>query len=156
MSTSTKLNKRSGRPAAARKTLKAKLAVTTGDDLARPFDPALLRRAREIASSYRLTFEADPDVGYLGSSVELPGVFADGKTIEACARETLEALTTTVATLLETGQRPPSPASEGKREQQVNIRLTADERLRIEEAARVEGFRSVSDYIRAAALRGSA
>ena len=84
----------------------------------------------------------------------MPAVFADGKTIEACARETLDALTTAVATMLEIGQRPPSPASDGKREQQVNIRLTADERLRIEEAARAEGFRSVSDYIRAASLRG--
>lgn len=120
----------------------------------RPFDPAIVLQAREIVASYRLTFESEPDLGFIGSSVEMPGVFADGKTIESCARETLEALTSAIATMLEMGDRPPAPASEGKREQQVNIRLTADERVRIEETARQSGFRSISDYIRHAALRG--
>lgn len=85
----------------------------------------------------------------------MPTVMADGKTIEACIAELKEALTFAVATMLEMGDKPPMPASAGKREQQVNIRLTADERMRIEEAARQAGFRSVSDFIRAAALKAA-
>jgi hypothetical protein len=42
-------------------------------------------------------------------------------------RATREALTVTVATLLESGQTPPPPASENKRTEQVNVRLTLEE-----------------------------
>ncbi len=154
MSTSASSRKRFEKPK-AKATSRKRARTPKADAPDRPFDAAILRQARDVAASYRLTFDSEPDVGFIGSSVEMPGVFADGKTIEACARETLEALTTAVATMLEMGERVPAPASEGKREQQVNIRLTADERLRIEESARQAGFRSVSDYMRYAALRGS-
>ena len=53
---------------------------------------------------------------------------------------------------LEDDERPPSPAASGKRETQVNIRLSADEKLRLEEAARKAGFRSLSDFMRSTAL----
>lgn len=96
--------------------------------------------------------EREPGLGYLGRSVEMPFVMADGPTIEACVHETLESHTGAVATLLEMGEKPPSPAREGKREEQLNIRLTADERQRLEESARQAGFRSISDYVRTAAL----
>jgi hypothetical protein len=75
-----------------------------------------------------------------------------GKTIQECVADVLEATTLTIATMLERGERPPSPAKAHKRDQQVNIRLTAEERLSLEEAARREGFRSISDYMRAASL----
>jgi uncharacterized protein (DUF1778 family) len=45
----------------------------------------------------------------------------------------------------------PSDAK-GRRDQQVNLRLTAEERLRLDAAASREGYRSLSDYVRAAAL----
>lgn len=154
MSTSALSKKRFEKPK-AKATSRKRGRTPKSEAPDRPFDPAILRQAREIAASYRLTFESEPDVGFVGSSVEMPGVFADGKTIESCARETLEALATTVATMLEMDERVPAPASESKREQQVHIRLTADERLRIEESARQAGFRSVSDYMRYTALRGS-
>ena len=54
--------------------------------------------------------------------------------------------------MLEEGQSPPPPASEGVRTEQVNIRFSAEEKLALETAARQHGFRSVSDYVRAAAL----
>jgi len=78
-----------------------------------------------------------------------------GDTPQACYTETIELLVSALATMLEMGDKPPLPASAGKREQQVNIRVTADERMRIEEAARQAGFRSVSDFIRAAALKAA-
>ncbi len=96
--------------------------------------------------------EKSSEVGYLGSCVELPYVLADAPTLPDCANRTREAIVAAVATLLEKGQRPPSPAREGKRDRQINIRVTAKERLALEEIARKSGFRSVSDYIRAAAL----
>jgi len=95
---------------------------------------------------------AEPELGFFGRTVEMPFVMADGPTLQACAESTLEATTTTIATLLEKGEKPPAPAREGKRDQQVNIRLTAEEKLRLEEAARRDGFRSLSDFLRASGL----
>lgn len=48
-----------------------------------------------------------------------------------------------VVSMIEHGERPPSPASDGRREVQLNIRLSADERERIEESARRSGYRSI-------------
>jgi len=67
----------------------------------------------------------------------------------------MEATTLAVATLLESGEHPPAPARDGNREHQMNIRLTAEEKLALEAAARQRGFRSVSDYVRHAALERS-
>ncbi len=84
----------------------------------------------------------------------MPLVMADGRTLESCANAVLEATVAAVAVLLESGQRPPSPARDAVRDQQVNIRLTAEEKLLLEDRARQAGFRSLSDYVRAAAIGG--
>lgn len=128
---------------------------STAFKLDRPFDIATIRKAEKIANSYRLVFEPDPDLGFLGRSVEMPYVMADGKSIQNCAEQTIEALTSAIATLLEAGERPPSAAAAGKRDRQVNVRVTADEKMRLEELAQREGFRSTSDFMRAAALKAS-
>lgn len=118
----------------------------------RPFEPEILARARKLARAYQLVISEEPELGYIGRTVEMPFVMADGQTIEACAEEVFEATSGAIATLLEVGERPPTPAYEGKRDQQVNIRLSAEEKLRLEEAARREGFRSLSDYLRTSGL----
>jgi predicted RNase H-like HicB family nuclease len=120
--------------------------------LDRAFDPALERRAREIAQRYRLVLEPDGDVGFIGRGLELPTVFADGPSADQCVRATREALTAAVATMLEMGLRPPAPAAKSARQAQVNVRLTAEEKLILEDSARRAGFRGISDFVRAAAL----
>jgi predicted RNase H-like HicB family nuclease len=143
----------SERSSAQSKTSKKTAKATRGKQaLDRPFDAAILRRARDIASQYRLLLEHDAEAGYIGSTVEMPLVMGDGVTPEACVKMVLEATIAAVATLLERGESPPSPAREGKREHQVNIRLSADEKFRLEHAAQAQGYRSLSDYMRAAAL----
>lgn len=117
-----------------------------------PFDPAIWKEAQQIAATYQMLITTDPDLGYFGRTVEMPMVMADGKTLAACAKQVLEATTLTIASVLEDGESPPRPASEGKRDQQVNLRLTGLEKLELEAAANREGYRSVSDFIRSAAL----
>ena len=116
----------------------------------RPFDPAVLSHARSIVRDYRLVLEPDEELGYIGSAIEMPTVFTDAKTPDACVKATREALTVAVATLLELGKHPPS--GRHQRTQQVNVRLTPDERLALDEAASRLGFKGVSDFVRAAAL----
>lgn len=118
------------------------------------FDAKLWKQAAQIASGYRLIIEKEPEVGgYLGRSVEFPHVMADGPTIARCAAETLEAQTLAVATMLEKGERPPMSNRSDKRTAQINIRVTEEEKLRLEEASQRQGFRGISDYIRSAALK---
>lgn len=121
-------------------------------DPRRPFDPAILRRAKVIAEKYQLVIWKE-DGHFFGHGVELPNTYGDGKTIEACAKDTREAFVYSVATLLEHGEDPPPPALEEIRTEQVNVRLTAREKLQLEAAARQKGFKGVSDYVRSAALR---
>ncbi len=94
-----------------------------------------------------------PEGGYFGQSVEMPGVLGRGDTEIECLKDMRDALTETILVTYEEGEEPPTPASEGKRDVQFNLRFTADERIRIEERARIAGFTSVADYIRRAALR---
>jgi hypothetical protein len=57
--------------------------------------------------------------------------------------------------LLEQGQNPPAPASEGTRTQQVNVRLTSEGKLLLESTAKRKGFKGLSDFIRTAALESA-
>ncbi len=123
--------------------------------LDRPFEASVLSKAEQIADSYRVLIEPNPEVGFFGRCVELPGAMGDGETVEVCVRQTREAMVSLLATMLEMGERPPTPASAFKRDRQVNIRLTVDEKERLEEAARTAGFRSISDYIRYSALKSA-
>ncbi len=118
----------------------------------RDFVPGVLRRAREITMSYRLMIQPAEGVGFIGRSVELPGVMAGGMSHEECVRAVVTATETAVATLLEAGQEPPLPASSRRRTEQINIRLTSEEKLLLEEESQRKGFRGVSDFVRAAVL----
>lgn len=115
-----------------------------------------VEKARQIANQYRVVTAIRPDGLFGGWAIEMPLVLARGKSESECVASTREALVDTVAFMLEKGEAPPSPASDGKREVQLNIRLTPDERTRIEEKARQAGFRSIADFMRRAALRGVA
>ncbi len=117
----------------------------------RSFDAAVLKRARSIARGYQIILQFE-DGEYYGRGLELPYVMNDGKTPDACVRATRESLTIVVATMLEAGDVPPAPASEGKRTEQINVRLTPEEKLLLEEAARSRGFRGLGDFVRSTAL----
>lgn len=117
-------------------------------DLKRSFKESVLRKAKKMAADYRIVLEKNERLGFIGSSVELPTVFADAKTPDKCYKATQEALMVAVATMIECGQRPPQPASAGRRTEQVNVRLTAEEKLLFANAAMNLGFKGISDFIR--------
>lgn len=117
----------------------------------RPFDPAILKRARQIAEQYRILIRLEAGE-YYGQALELPGAMNDGKTPGECLENTIDIITSTLATMIEHGQIPPLPASDERRDEQVNVRLSKLEKLTFEEAARSRGFRGLSDFMRAATL----
>ena len=122
------------------------------EDIARPFDPSILEKAREIANKYRIVLEPHPECGYIGTSLEMPGAMGDGRTADACVKHVREAIVVGVAYLLETGQTPPVPAAEQIRNKQINIRVTESEQRRLKEAAAAKGFTDISDFMRTTLL----
>ena len=122
--------------------------------LDRPVKPEVWNVARRVAEQYQVVLHQENRHWY-GRGLELPYVFGDGGTPAKCLENTREAFAVAVAHLLEQGERPPTPASEGTRTQQVNVRLTADEKLLLETVANRKGFKGLSDFIRAAALESS-
>lgn len=121
-------------------------------DEAPPVDAKLFTKARKVAEQYAIILEPHKRLGFFATCLELPTVFADGKTANECIETMREALSLAVAVMLEGGQAPPVPASEQRRSAQVNIRLTAQEKLLLERAAKQRGFRGVSDFVRNVAM----
>ena len=66
------------------------------------------------------------------------------------SKKAREALCVAVATMLEQERTP--PLAPNKRSAQVNVRLTVEEKLLLEETAKREGFKGLSDFIRHLAL----
>ncbi len=122
--------------------------------IARPFAGVVTRQATDIAGGYQVVLET-ADGHWYGRGLELPHVFADGDTPDACVAATQQAMAVAVAYLLEQGQSPPAAARSARRTQQVNVRLTSEEKAIIEASARNKGFSGLSDYLRNAALEAT-
>ena len=117
----------------------------------RPFDKRILAEAKAIAGQYKIILEFE-DGDWYGCGLEMPTAFGDGKTPQAAVADTREALVLAVAYMLEKGERPPTPAREGHRSMQVNVRLTPREKAVLESKAHAQGFRGLSDFIRTSVL----
>jgi predicted RNase H-like HicB family nuclease len=131
--------------------VKSKKSSKVGKAIDRPFDPGVLRRARQLAEAYQIVLRQE-DGEFYGRAIEMPDVMNDGKTADECVEKTRDILTTSIAYLIEAGKNPPPPASEERRTEQVNVRLTAEEKYLLEEAARSRGFRGISDFVRSSTL----
>ena len=121
-------------------------------DLKKTLDEKVLARAREIVGQYSILLRPNAEHGFSASCLEFPTVFVHGKTAAQCEKKLREAVSIGVAVMLAAGQTPPLPATEERRTQQVNIRLTSEEKLLLEETAKRQGYRGLSDYMRSAAM----
>lgn len=119
--------------------------------LNKAFDNRVLATAKKVAEKYEVIVVFEGGEWY-GRGLEMPSVFGDGKTPNECLKNTREGLISAVAHLLERGEIIPAPASKGKRTEQVNIRLTAEEKAILGASAKSKGFQGLADFIRAKAL----
>ena len=108
-------------------------------------------QAAKLAELYRITLWQE-DGEWWGRCVELPMCLGDGETPEAAIECTKQGIVASLSTDLARGIPAPLPAREGVRSEQVNVRLSADERQAIEANAMRAGFKGLADYIRAVAL----
>ncbi|MCL2700960.1 MAG: hypothetical protein FWE88_04625 [Phycisphaerae bacterium] len=82
----------------------------------------------------------------------IPEAVGIGKTIQECMTQTRELLISGIGTMLEMGETPPASARQNIRSEQVNLRLTPEEKALLESRSRAKGFRGVADYLRTTAL----
>ncbi len=116
----------------------------------RPFDPAIVKHAKEIVERYQVVMRRESD-GYLARGLELPGALGSGATPAACLESTKESMAAVVAFMLERGETPPVSAADETKLVQLNVRISAGEKLMFEEAARQRG-QGLSEFIRSAAV----
>jgi len=117
-----------------------------------PFSPTILEKARALANEYRILLAPVEGGGFAGHCVEVPTVWAKGRTADECVEATLRRASMVVAYLLEQGR--PVPRAAKKRTEQVNIRLSGEEKVLLKAAAQDEGLNSLSDFVRRLALEG--
>jgi predicted RNase H-like HicB family nuclease len=133
---------------------KSKHDVPSRQPIGKPFNAGIRKQAESVASQYQIILENE-DGRWYGRGLELPHVFGHATTPQKCIQATRSAMAAAVAYLLERSRRLPSPARAGRRTQQVNVRLTAEEKAVLESIARRKGFQGLSDYLRAAALEST-
>lgn len=71
------------------------------------FDDSVLIKAKKYSDEYKIIIKKNDDLGFVGCSAELPLVFADGKTRQECLENIENALTISIATMMEFGQEIP-------------------------------------------------
>lgn len=118
-------------------------AMSDAEVLARWYQRVLWQIPSDVRRSGRLLWRC--------KTVELELVSV-ADTPEEALEESLLQSALVIVEMRQDGIPPPEPLAGLPRDQQVNIRLTAEERLTLESLANREGFRSVSDYVRSAAL----
>jgi hypothetical protein len=117
-------------------------------------DPELIRQAHSITDEYRIILDEVSPGRFVGTASEMPRITGEGGTPDECVAETRRLLAGAAAIMLKAGQNPPRSAKARSRGEQLNVRLTAQEKLLLEDAAQSLGFRSVSDLVRTRALQG--
>lgn len=118
------------------------------------FVKELWAESKRYADSCQIFLQFE-DGEWYGRGLEMPLVFGDGKSPGACIKSTREALEAAALYLLESKQRPPAAATNGHRTEQVNVRLTAEEKVLLEASAKRKGFSGLSDFVRAAAIEAT-
>ncbi len=126
------------------------MAAAVGKNL--DLDESELLRASTWAKRYRIVLHQLEDGNFVARGLELPGAIVTRVTADQAVSACRHTMTVAVAVLLREGGRPPVPAVEQKLDEQVNFRVTREDRLRIEDAAHTAGYRGVSEYVRNAVL----
>lgn len=110
-----------------------------------------VRQAEQLVGGYAILIERHEDGLFYGRGIEYPYLLGHGKSPASAHKMASDGLVAAVAADIALGNAPPLPFSD-KRTQQINVRVSPMEKLRIEEVARRKGFRGIGDFLRSAAL----
>lgn len=124
------------------------------EQVSRPLDSDLLRRAKQIVSRYRMFVQWHEDERlFFAGAAEHGSPCGHGSTRETALKMATEGTIAVVATELEDGVEPAAPLGEHSDDQRhVDVALSADEERSLVDAAKREGFADLSTYLRSTAL----
>lgn len=111
------------------------------------------KRATNLVQQYSIVMTTSVDNLYHVRFAEFAEISVSGTDIETCIVNLRDAGVTHVLQLLRDDKNVPRPLQNLTRREQVNVRLTSEEKVVIASAARKRGKR-ISDYMRARALDG--
>lgn len=115
---------------------------------------AVRDRARAAVETYRVVIAPCKGGGFIGYTLEVPAVVSFAPTRHECLDKVLEDQGIALTAMLEYGIE--SPGATEKRDLLLNLRVSAEEKARLRQAAKQSGRESLSDYVRIAALASSA
>ena len=118
-------------------------------------DEALIREARVRALEFNIVVSQRDSGKYVGFAREFPRHFGIGGSVEECFHKTRDAIVGAVALSMKLGEPIPEPVRDLRRHEQVNIRLTIEEKAMLQAAADADGARSLSDFVRELCLTAS-
>lgn len=116
--------------------------------------PELVQRARDIVQNYSMFISPHSKKGFRGRSVEFPEILVHAPDRASCLKKLEQVLTQVVLTVLKDGGTVPRP-SDGRMTEQLNFKLTFDQKLLVENLASQRGFSGLSEFIRDLVIRES-
>ncbi|MBI5863984.1 MAG: hypothetical protein HZB38_05670 [Planctomycetes bacterium] len=119
------------------------------------FGDAVWEQALADAKKYRVSLDPTAEGGFIGTVVEFPRVFGEGDSAELCVASMHRLVAVAIATARKAGRAVPTPTQGVRRDQQVNVRVSASEKERLLAAARAAGYTGIGDYLRAVALKAN-
>ena len=112
---------------------------------------AHIHKATQLAGQYKITAWSE-DGQWWGRCLELSHCLGDGNTAQDAIAATRLAIVAALSADLADGISAPIPARDGIRSEQVNVRVSWDEKAFIEDNARRAGFKGMADYVRIMSL----
>ena len=120
----------------------------------RPFAPEVVAKAAGLVRQYQVIIRwSEEEECYEGRCAEMPNTIGFGADEAECLAEVRGNLNALVMHMIEAGETPPL-ADEPARTVQVNVRFADYEKATAQALADAAG-KTLSDYIRVAALRGA-
>ena len=110
------------------------------------------RDAFERASKFGIVITRSAGGKFIGTVREFPNVLVQESDAARCHEAMTTVLALAIADMLKGGRPVPSPG-DVRRNVQVNVRLTDEEKRQIEAAGHIRGFSGVSDFMRTAAVQ---
>lgn len=117
----------------------------------KPFDAKHLKAAKAAVEDYEIVLHHE-EGEWVARGVELYTCIGSGATPDAAVKDCREVMVAHLAFMAEDGDPFPATMREVKRTEQVNLRMTMREKTILERMSVASGFRSMSDFIRSAAL----
>jgi len=119
------------------------------------YSDAIFQKAVELARSYHIVVRESATGGFIANCAELP-VSIHRDQAEDALKAARHAAEVGIATILEDGEEPPAPIEFHRRTEQVNVRMSVEDKRLIQKACEAKGISSLSEFFRRSTVNAAA